>query len=581
MRDSQIHPSSILALGVLVAVAVISPWLFGAVQPWAILTVTAVGLLVVALALGWSALGPGTERPALPLWPLLAFAALGLAQLVPLPPALHALLAPGSYEVWHPAPTAAAAVLGETAHPVSLDPDSTLRSVSLVLALALLAFLAAPALTRARPAVAAVAAVAAGGFALSAYAIFARSRFGVLLYGRFEVPTINPFGPFVSKNHFAGYVAMAALLAAGLAIGLADGARRRDRDWTASPRAGTVVLAMVAALAMALAVLASLSRGGAIALAAGVASLLALLVVRARGGRRRTGLLPSLALAGVLGLAMAVMVPPATHERLRDLGGASFRLDTWRDAFRMSLSSPIVGQGLGAFHDAYPRFKEGHGRIRVEHAENDYLETLAESGLLGLGAVLLGSALLLVGGGRGTLSGSDRVVRGIGIGALAGLIALAVHSAVDFNLRIPSNATLAAVLAATAAGATGVSRRPLSRSASVALAVGALGLLAAVATRPADPSLSAREEARLVGVAATPEARALRLERAEMALGRVLRRRPAHAESWLMLAGVRGAAGDLATASSLAAHAVALDPERPSLREAASRLMHDGSSVSP
>jgi O-antigen ligase len=579
VRDPELQPSSLLALGVLVAVALASPWGFGAVQPWAVLAVTAVGLLAAAVALGLCALKGGAERPALALWPLLGFVAVGLAQLVPLPPTIHALLAPGSHAVWHPGPTVAAAVLGEGAHPVSLDPDSTLRSVSLVAALALLAYLAAPALTRSGPAVTAVTTLAAGGFALSVYAIFARARFGVLLYGRFEVPTINPFGPFVSKNHFAGYVAMVALLAAGLAIGLADGARRRNRDWTASPRAGAVVLAMVAALAMALAVLASLSRGGAIALAAGVASLLALLVIRARGRRGRAGLLPSLALAGILGLVMVVLVPPATHARLRDLGGASFRLDTWRDALRMSLTSPIVGHGLGAFHDAYPRFKRGHGLIRVEHAENDYVETLAESGVLGLGIVVFGGVLLFAGAARGVLSGSDRVVRGIGMGALAGLIALAVHSAVDFNLRIPSNAAVAAVLAAAAAGASGIHRRSLPRPAAAALALGALGLLAAVAALPAEPWLDAREEVRLAGVAATPEARALRLERAEAAVVRVLRRRPGHAESWLMLAGVRGARGDTAAAAPLAGHAVALDPERPSLGEAAKRLGQEGPPV--
>jgi hypothetical protein len=262
MSESGPRPSSTLALGVLVVIAVVSPWLFGAVQPWAILVVTTTGLLAVAVAFGLGALRGEMERPSLPLWPLLAFVVLALAQLVPLPPTIHALLAPGSHAVWHPVETAAAAVLGEGAHPVSLDPDSTLRSVCLVSALALLGFAAAPALARPGSAVAAVATIATGGFLLSVYAVFARARFGELLYGRYAVPTINPFGPFVSKNHFAGYVAMAALLAAGLAIGLADGARRRNRDWTASPQAGAVVLAMVAALAMALAALASLSRGG-------------------------------------------------------------------------------------------------------------------------------------------------------------------------------------------------------------------------------------------------------------------------------------------------------------------------------
>jgi O-antigen ligase len=573
VSDSEAGWSSNFALGVLVIIAVVSPWLFGAVQPWAILAVTTTGLLAAAVALGLGAAKGGGERPSLPLWPLLAFVAVGLAQLVPLPPAVHALLAPGSHAVWHPAEAAAAAVLGGGAHPVSLDPDATLRSVSLVSALALLAFLAAPALARPGPAVAAVTAVAAGGFALSAYAVFARARFGALLYGRYEVPTINPFGPFVSKNHFAGYAVMAGLLAAGLAIGLADHARRRHRDWTASPQAGVVVLAIVAALTMALAALASLSRGGAIALAAGAVALVSLLVVRARGGGRgRANLLPSLALAGVLGLILIILVPPATHERLQSLGGASFRLDTWRDSLRMSLTSPVVGQGLGAFHDAYPRFKREHWYVRVEHAENDYIETLAESGILGLGAALAGGALLLLGAGRGILSSRDRVVRGIGMGAVAGLVALAVHSGVDFNLRIPSNAALAAVLAAAAAGVAGPGSRPLPRLAALGLAVGALGLLATVATLPREPWLAARAEARQVGLAGAPEARALRLERSEMALRRLLRRRPAHAESWLMLAGARVGGGDPDTGAVLARYAVTLDPERPALREAAERL---------
>jgi O-antigen ligase len=568
--DREPRPSAILCLGVLVLVAVASPWVFGAVQPWAILSVTALGLLTAAFAFALDALGPGAERPALPLWPIVGFVALGLAQLVPLPPAIHAIVAPGSYEVWHPVVPAAAAVLGEGAHPVSLDPDSTLRSVALVAALALLAFRAAPALARPGLAVAAAAILTAGGFALSAYAIFARARFGTLLYGHITVPTIAPFGPFVSKNHFAGYVTLASLLAAGLAVGLADGARRRGQDWTASPRAGGVVVAIVAALAMALAVLASLSRGGAIALAAGAASLLALRVIRARDGRGRAGLLPPLALAGTLGLVLAVLVPPATHERLQDLGGASFRLDTWRDAVRMSIASPLVGQGLGAFHDAYPRYKRGHGRLRVEHAENDYLETLAESGILGLGLVLVGGALLLGGAVRGARPGSDRVVRGIGMGAVAGLIALAVHSAVDFNLRIPSNAALAAVLAA--AVAAGLGGRPLPRPVSATFALATTVLLGAAVALPVEPWLRAREETRLAALATTPETRALRLERAETALRRLLRRRPAYAESWLMLAGVRSAAGDAVTGSSLAGHAVTLDPERAALREAASRL---------
>ena len=85
---------------------------------------------------------------------------------------------------------------------------------------------------------------------------------------------------------------------------------------------------------------------------------------------------------------------------MRSLSGASFRLDTWKDTLRLAAASPLLGHGLGAFHDAYPRFKRGHGILRVEHAENDYLETLAETGALGLGLALAGLVLVFVSAGR-------------------------------------------------------------------------------------------------------------------------------------------------------------------------------------
>jgi cytochrome c-type biogenesis protein CcmH/NrfG len=94
----------------------------------------------------------------------------------------------------------------------------------------------------------------------------------------------------------------------------------------------------------------------------------------------------------------------------------------------------------------------------------------------------------------------------------------------------------------------------------------------AAARLPESPWLAARAEA--VEASSSPSAavRRLRLERAEAALSRLLQRRPAHAESWLMLAGTRAARGDAAAAASLARQAVWLDPSRPGLAAAARRL---------
>lgn len=554
---------------VLVGLAVLSPWPFGSVTPLAVHLITLAALTTSAIALAWAS--PADLRlPDVPLLPLLGLLVLGLLQLLPLPGGLHAALAPGSHAAWSPTSPAAGAVLGGGPHPISLYPAATSRALLLGSGLCGLALLAAPALGRVSNAILSAAVVAAGGMVISAYGILARGRFGTLLYGRIPVPTVSPFGPFVSKNHFAGYVGMAALLALGLAAGLAS--RGGGREWTTGRRASGVVLALVAALAMALGVLVSLSRGGAISLAVGVLAFTAFRVRQRRGGGLVGPLLPSLAVAMALALLLLFVLPPEAHERLRSLAGTSFRLDTWRDTLRMASSSPWVGQGFGSFEDAYPRFKRGHGELRVEHAENDYLETLAEAGLLGLALALAAFLLPVV---RVLAARPSSLLRGLGAGALAGLVALLAHSAFDFNLRIPSNAILAAFLASVVAAGAPVRPVPTRASRAAAVAFGLAALLAL--TRPAfpvDPSAAwerARNEARLAAASVVPEARVLRLERTERALRAILRWRPAHAEAWLLLAATRAEQGD-PSARELARHALGLDPERPDLRSAAEAL---------
>lgn len=154
-------------------------------------------------------------------------------------------------------------------------------------------------------------------------------------------------------------------------------------------------------------------------------------------------------------------------------------------------------------------------------------------------------------------------------------MALLVHGAFDFNLRIPSNAILAAFLASVAVAAVPVRAAApwAGRAAAAAFGLGALLALPRPAF-PVDPSApweEARSEARLAAASVVPEARGLRLDRTERALRAILRRRPAHAEAWLLLAGTRAERGD-PSAPELARHAVGLDPERPDLRSAAAGL---------
>ena len=210
-RDDIAPPpaGSTVALSVLVALVVLSPWPFGSVDPWATQTIALVALVTALVAFAWDAWHGSLPLAGGAAWPWLGLLVLAVLQLAPLPAALHTWLAPGSAAVWHPDVAEAAAVLGAGPHPISLHPEATRRWLAFTTGLVALALAAAPALRERRLLLRATVAIVAGGVAVAVYGLVARLVFADKIYGVWSVPTVAPFGPFVSKNHFAGYVELA------------------------------------------------------------------------------------------------------------------------------------------------------------------------------------------------------------------------------------------------------------------------------------------------------------------------------------------------------------------------------------
>jgi hypothetical protein len=133
-----------------------------------------------------------------------------------------------------------------------------------------------------------------------------------------------------------------------------------------------------------------------------------------------------------------------------DLSG-EYRLAIAAATLRLAIARPFSGWGLGAYPDAFPAFKRDHGEVRTTHAEGDVVEFFAEAGIVGLGL----AAWLIWRSARGFRDrlrhGRDPVRKAMAIGALAGAGSLALHSLIDFNLRIPANALVFASLAGLAA----------------------------------------------------------------------------------------------------------------------------------
>ena len=116
---------------------------------------------------------------------------------------------------------------------------------------------------------------------------------------------------------------------------------------------------------------------------------------------------------------------------------------------RIIAAFPLFGSGLGTFVSVYPAYEKIAGpELLLVHAHNDYLEYLAELGVIGF-ALLVGAVLFIgVSSLRSWRERRNPDVKGIALGGIISIAVILVHSLTDFNLHIPANMLLFAVVLA-------------------------------------------------------------------------------------------------------------------------------------
>jgi len=239
------------------------------------------------------------------------------------------------------------------------------------------------------------------------------------------------FGPYVNRNHFAGFVELVAPV--GLALLVFRGMRRELFAIT-----GLLTIIPVGALIF------SGSRGGIVCFAFEVA-VLALLARTRKGLRGATMIavafvgMASIALIAWLGAGKAI--ERFSKTRIGDVT-LSRRASMFRGAEHIFLDHPVKGVGLGTIVTVFPSYDTGYDGRVVDHVHNDYIEVLAETGILGglCGVAFLW--LLFTGARKSFTAEQGHFSRALHAGAIAALCGILLHSCVDFNLHIPSNALL-------------------------------------------------------------------------------------------------------------------------------------------
>ena len=113
-----------------------------------------------------------------------------------------------------------------------------------------------------------------------------------------------------------------------------------------------------------------------------------------------------------------------------------------KGTLRVFLAHPVTGAGLGTLAVEFPRYDTGYDGKLVDHAHNDYAELLAELGLPGAICGIAFLWLLLQASIRALQRTQGHFSVAYHIAALVACAGLLLHSFVDFNLHIPSNALL-------------------------------------------------------------------------------------------------------------------------------------------
>ncbi len=256
------------------------------------------------------------------------------------------------------------------------------------------------------------------------------------------------YGTLASPNILAGFLLLGIAGAAILAISL-------PLAWRVLPAAALVV--QVAALVL------TYSRGGYAGLAVfGLAGAVLLWPVRRRAW---PVLLLIAVVAGIAAVRLPAVVLRAQSIAPAQEDTATSRLFIWNTALAMWQAHRTWGTGIGTFNAAYsPYRRQGtlatYAMLGIPgSAHNDYLQVLAENGLVG-------AALLALAGLWGVWRAGDRYVHGSPDGRAwlaawaAGAVGIGTTSIVDENLFVVTNVVALLALSAAVAAHVSLADRP-------------------------------------------------------------------------------------------------------------------------
>lgn len=266
------------------------------------------------------------------------------------------------------------------------------------------------------------------------------------IYWLKETYGASPFGPFVNRNHYAGFMGMLFPVALGIFLALkVRGSSlsfiERLVEFFKEKRTNIYLLIGLGCIIIALSVFLSLSRGGIISLSLSMLFFIGLLLIK--GTKRKRIAIVLLIMTFIVILVGWFGWEPILNrfEKIMNLQGniADLRIVLWKDCFQVISNFPLTGTGFGTFVDIFPKYTTITEEIIVQHAHNDYIELLINGGIIAFFLAGWFIITVILRSFRSFLRRKDSYAIYLYIGSIAGLAAILFHSFTDFNLQIGSN----------------------------------------------------------------------------------------------------------------------------------------------
>ena len=452
----------------LLLAVVISPWIFASVnfgpQRWIAIS------LLVGLGFWWFESSMNARRKQV--FPLLFFPLalgilLGLIQLIPFPESSSLLGRQVEIQQQLAGPAVADGASAVTSTSISVDPDGTWHHLRL-LVIALTAMLLGSRYFRTKQDIKLLLTTfTANGVAISLFGIINSLTSNGKMFWFHEVTMGGQFfGPFVNRNNSCCYLLICLAAAIGL-LPIVLGDRHQSTPKTIGSRDNPFwrqlithivefvadlnakkIGVLLAIMLIGTAIIASLSRGGTVAMLFGaIVSLLAYGMAR-QPKNSLFVFIPILLLAGLM-IGFWSFGDGLT-ERFEEINTVEIEKDLrvaqWKSTWPATREFGILGSGLGTYRGVHRGYRKDTEFAVYHYAENQYFQGLVEAGWPGLLIYLTAwflafqSTILLLNRGQSPTS------IGVGLMGMFLIASQAVASALDFGFYIPANTLALAVM---------------------------------------------------------------------------------------------------------------------------------------